>query len=228
MNFPTVKTKVWQGLLIVAVVAFGAFVIYYIAPHNQTSEDSDSTDSPSQTANLSREDIAKQFTPAESQPAPGTQSAELVPNSNQPRGDSTTGSVLGTATTVPQFASPTPTPAGPRPNPYKEYRSDAFGFIATSPSDAGMIADDTSTTSAHPGGGSYWIITAYSNTTETLQTVETQLSRSPSVTKITHITYAGEPALEFQTNTGSGKGIAVIHNQRLYYIYGNPINFKFI
>lgn len=232
MNLPTVKPMVWKGLLITAVVALCAFVFYYIVLRDKPN-DSEQTASSDQTANLSRNDIVNQFTPAALTPITPTtvetsQSTEgvAITEPTLPRGLASTGTVLGTSTTAPG-TGPTAS-ATSTPSPYKEYRSDAFGFIATSPNDAGMLTDETTTTSAHPGGGNYWIVTAYKNNTETLQTIEAQLSRSPSVTSVTHITYAGESALEFQTNTLGGKGIAVIHNQRLYYIFGNPINFRFI
>ena len=234
MNLPTVKPMVWKGLLIAAMVALCAFVFYYFVLRDKP-DDSEQTASSGQTANLSRNDIVNQFTPAALTPITPTpvetsQSTEGVsvvdPTPTLPRGVASTGTVLGTSTTVPQTGPTVSTT--PKAGPYKEYRSDEFGFIAASPNDAGLLTDETTTTSAHPGGSNYWIISVYKNNTETLQTIETQLSRSPSVTKVTYITYAGEPALEFQTNTSGGKGIAVIHNQRLYYIYGNPINFRFI
>jgi hypothetical protein len=63
-------------------------------------------------------------------------------------------------------------------------------------------------------------IEAISNPQTGLTTIKTQLRGSPTVRNLTNITFQNQPALSFNTTSGQ-QGLAVIYNNRLYYIIGH-------
>ncbi len=240
MNSNHSSENIWKIALIVICVAFGAAAIYWIVPQKNKAN-----------SEINRTTIVDEFKPSETPPQE-TSSNPANPstppqtaNTDAPRGP---GSVLGTSTGIPAPvatktpvatapATTTPQPIsktapaitpGPAPTPTtKEYRGDSFAFRASAPYNAVFSTTADTVTAGHPGGGAYWIINIYT-TKETLHDVEQQLANSPSVTRLSHTTYVGEPALEYYANNSNSKTIAVIHNGRLYYIMGYPINFEFI
>jgi EmrB/QacA subfamily drug resistance transporter len=66
-------------------------------------------------------------------------------------------------------------------------------------------------------------VQSYDAAGEDLNTVQTQLSGSPSVRGIAQTTFHGEPALSFQTTSGV-QGITIIHGGKLFYIIGPNLN----
>lgn len=72
--------------------------------------------------------------------------------------------------------------------------------------------------------GQLYNVESIQNTGETLDTIARQLKGSPSVWNLVNTTFGGEPALEFSTSGSFTKGIAVIHNGRLFYIMGPDLN----
>jgi hypothetical protein len=183
----------WTIILVVFILAFGAFTV-------KTFIDDHSRNNPAETT--SRDQIAQEFAP-ESTPENDT------PN-NPPLND-----IRG-----PQAPATKPKPQVLGAT-FKPYQNNDFGFSATVPPDAQVTVSENKVTAIGPAG-IFWTLTKYENTTETLDSLETQLRSSPSVTSLAHTTLGNIPALVFTSpNLDGGTGYAFIFKNRLYYLVGN-------
>lgn len=198
------KGWIWTTIVIIVMVAFGAFTVKtFIDNHNRNKDNTADNNN-----NVSRDNIAQEFQPpATGQTnAPDIRGPESVPNKP---------TVLGSETNT------TPAQTTPVEPIYVPYRNDTFGFSTMVPSDAQFKTDGNQLTVGSPQG-TYFTITQYTNTNENLDTVETQLHNSPSVTSVARVNLGGIPALQFTSpNFSNSTNYAFIVNGRLYYLIGN-------
>jgi len=201
--------RFWLIMVIVAVLGFGAYAVKTIIDDHNRNKNTTVAES-----DLNRDDIAEEFKPEDNQNPPSDQPASTneVPKTTDQnlRGPA----VLGTETHT------EPSPAQPQ---FKPYRNDSLGFETIVPFDANVIKKNNETTAVSPPqGGIYWTATVYSNTSETLTSIEDQLRNSPSVTSLFRTTVGGITALRFTSpNLNGGTGYAFINNTRLYYLVGD-------
>lgn len=198
----------WTALVVIFILGFGAFTIKtFIHDRNRNNDTAQNT---------SRDQIAEQFAPSKPQdennenPAQGQPVEDIRgPGASTPAAKpEVLGSALNTSTAQ---AEPT----------FKPYRNVAFGFSTTVPADAQVVVSGDKVTANGPSG-IFWTLTKYDNTPETLDTIETQLSSSPSVTSLARTTLGNIPALVFTSpNLEGATGYAFITNGRLYYLVGN-------
>lgn len=172
------------------------------------------------------DDIRKLFTPATTTPEHVSPLANS--DSGQPMIDPEAASVpilsrgpeqpaptrvLGANTNPPAQTPPPPPPA----LVFQTYQNSSLGFKmrlnqdwqATASGDGQSVAFVSRT-------GQSMSVQAFNNPGSDIAGVQQQLAGSPSVSNLSSTTFLGEPALEFKTQTGWG--VAVIHNNRLYYI----------
>jgi EmrB/QacA subfamily drug resistance transporter len=67
-------------------------------------------------------------------------------------------------------------------------------------------------------------VQSYDASGEDISLVQKQLEGSPNVSNIQSITFLGQSALTFQNNSSSVQGLAVIHNNKVYYIMAQNLN----
>jgi len=204
------KQYAWPVLLGIAIVAFLGFdVKTFVDDHNRDKPAAES---------LSRADIVQQFATTGNNNPPQSGTVPRVTSSDV-RGPQVLGESIGTA----------------NPDQFKPYRNDSLGFETMVPPDTTVNATATEATAiSGVQQKAYWTITVYSNTTETLNSIINELSKSPSVTRLTKTTLGGKDALRFDSPKLGGTGYAVVSNGRLYYLIGNfsdPLllkDFKFL
>lgn len=164
------------------------------------------TQNPSKTTTTnqdSSESIRQVFTPT---PAPSGVFAGLPsPTPTQ---------VLPTSTPTP---SQTPTPT-PTPTPTL-YENSTLAFSMELPNDwQYTVGNDGHTIIFTRASGETVSVQQYNVTNETLDTIKQQLSGSSSVNNIKQTTFLNEPALSFRVISNNQSGLAVIHNNKIYYI----------
>ncbi len=121
--------------------------------------------------------------------------------------------LVATSTNINPTSTPTPTPEP------EAYENQALGFSMDIPygwqSNVGNDGHTVIFTNANNQSVS---IQSYELTNETLETIKEQLSGSSSVSNLKQTSYLNEPALSFKVINGNQAGIAVIHNNKIYYI----------
>ncbi len=190
----------WIAILVIFMLGFAAFTIKtFVDDRNRNNNTAENT---------SRDQIADEFKPRGDDETPGQPVADIRGPETSDSPPQVLGSSLNTATSSAQPA-------------FKAYRNDTFRFSATVPADAQITVNDNKVTANGPSG-IFWTLTKYDNTTETLESLETQLNGSPSVTSLTRTSLGNISALNFTSpNLQGATGYAFIINGRLYYLVGN-------
>jgi hypothetical protein len=133
--------------------------------------------------------------------------------------------------------TPAPTPEAPEPTPVREapltgaapipaspfiYRSDQLGFVAELPAGTKVFPTGNNEVAFAPAsGGQYYTVSSFALTNETIDSIETQLKSSPSVTTTARTNVHGFEAVQFRSPNIPGVGYAILKGQRLYYVTGN-------
>ncbi len=204
----TVAGRIIVGVLLIALIAAASFLI----TKNSDNDDKDEADTP---------EVAQVYEPSIGSPLPAD-----TPGT---RPEGTSGTVSGDVTTTP-FTPPTPTvatdsamtapPTGIDPTAPIAYRHDALKFTTTLPAGASVDEQPGKITFTANTRVLLYTVSTEAVGTETLQSIQTQLSNSPSAGNIKQITFAGQTALQFDAKD-YGTGIVFIANGKIYYLLGN-------
>lgn len=135
------------------------------------------------------------------------------------------------ASVTPSGQNPTPTPAtqttpspsvtpSPTPTPENQiYTNDSLGFSIELPYTLQAVdSGDGKTIGIVGSSGSVGNIQVYAQSNETLELIKTQLEGSSSTSNVRMTTFLGQSALSFRTNNSNQQGIALIYNQKIYYV----------
>lgn len=199
----------WQKILgtviILAIVAGGAYLIYKYRDADNTAEQETPTADEIRQAFENNNQNNGAFNPSNS-PFAGTSTSAPAATTTPPVA-ANNGAVQGSAT----YAS-------------WVYRDENTGIQFTLPGEWGMDNAQTTggrtvfTNTKTPGQLAY--LEAYATIGETLENVEKFLTGSPDVTGVTRTSVAGIPALRYTGRSDAKSGIALVHNSRVYYFHG--------
>ena len=170
------------------------------------------------TGQVNIENLRKAFTPALSNHP--TQSSGQIGNATSTDVAVISPYALSTANILPQSRSTT-TPLAPPPAPPKIYKNIVLGFQVEI-NDVWQANEQGDTVVFTNASGQNISIQTFNAIGEDLDVIQTQLQGSPSVRNITRTIFKREPALNFLT--AKGQGIAVIHQNRIFYIMASDLS----
>ena len=203
-NGLTTAGKVIAGLIIIGLVG----LTVYAASEKQSNNNEENKDNP---------EVAQVYEPSIGSPLPADQARP--------------GEVGGASTTEPAAApAPTETPervapaTGIDPNAPVKYRSEQLGFASTLPAGSTVQETDSQIKFTDTNGQLLFMVSVNAGT-DSLQSLESQLQNSPSVTNISRAQFANLPSLKF-TVANYGSGTAFVYDGKTYYLYGTAQYFS--
>jgi len=209
---PPPKPKFWTilGVIFLALIA-GAIGVYFFwknrNPENKITETAQSIRNIFNTATTT----SNSFTP----PAPNDQYSSFPGTTSAPPTPAPLTINPPSATTTPPVSNP-PAIAG-----NKTYRNMLLNFEVTTPGDWTTQERNSKIFFYGSNGSEQGYVEVYENTSgETLDTLQNILKGSRSVTNVTRTSFGGQPALTYTANPSSAGGVAVIYNNKIYYLHG--------
>lgn len=238
--------KIWKDLSLLGRIVVGiwavcliALIVFLVVRNNKDKEETsnDNNNSP---------EVAQVYEPSIGTPLPAdvatSESGAKVSAEVENQGE-----VAGASTDKP-FTVPTPTKTpeqiqselegsnntmvapntGVNPNAPVPYQSTALKFSAQMPAGTQIIEQNNSVKFTSKTGVLYFQVSTSNAGTETLQSIETQLKNSSSVSNLTYGSMGSLQMLKYDT-TGFGQGASIIANGKIYYLLGNSkyfTNFK--
>lgn len=209
-------SRVWHGLTVAGRIIIGVILIIIIvliafALSNNKDDNKGDENNP---------EVAQVYEPSIGSPLPADTNESVSQDTKVTAtvaGDSTTTSSTEETPTTNWMVAPN---AGVDPNEPIVYENNSLRFTATLP--AGTKVDEQTEKVAFTSEASklLYIVSTQSVGSETLKTVEAQLSNSPTVSNIQSASFAGQQAIQF-TSKDYGTGTVFIANGKIYYLLGN-------
>ncbi len=196
-------SKIWNGLTIAGRIIAGLILIGLVGLTVYAASDKNKDE------NGNNPEVAQVYEPSIGSPLP----ADTV---EKP------GEVGGASTTEPSVSQPEVERVAPStgidPNAPVKYSNTEFKFGAILPAGS-MVEEEGSETKFMKAGTLQYKVSVNSGT-DSLDTVESQLRNSPSISKISPTNFAGTDALKFSAQ-GYGEGLVFIRGNNIYYLFGN-------
>jgi hypothetical protein len=228
---PTITSGVRNILAILLLLIIIGAVGYFIVKSRSNKNNS-------QTSNTA-DQIRQSFNPPTSTsptfnpPTPnsgfasGPSSSSSSP-ANQTANNSQAQSAGGTGAATPQTTPRTTSPSaslGTNSNTPISYRNSNLGFALTLPGN--WVVDDKQNSNRvvffdrNTGQIAGYIEVYNTDANNDLNTVAKTLQNSPSVSGISPVSVAGQPAVQYSASAGYTGGVAAVYNNRVYYLHGN-------
>ncbi len=203
--------RIILGIWILCLIALVVFLIV----RNNNDEDSKTSE------DNNTPEIAQVYEPSIGSPLPPDVPAET----NWDNADNA-GNVAGTSTTTPSNEPTTilvAPNAGVNPNEPIPYQNDVLKFAVTLPAGAKVSEEGNKIVFTNKNGSLLFIVSTQPTGTDTLETIKSQLSNSPSVNNISYSTFSGKQSLKFAAKE-YGTGTVFIANGKVYYLLGTELS----
>ncbi len=203
--------RIILGIWILCLIALVVFLII----RNNNDEDSKTSE------DNNTPEIAQVYEPSIGSPLPPDVPAET----NWDNADNA-GNVAGASTTTPSNEGATmmiAPNAGVNPNEPIPYQNDVLKFAVTLPAGSEVSEEDGKVVFTKNDGSLLFIASTQPAGTDTLETIKSQLSNSPSANNISYSTFSGKKSLKF-TAKEYGTGTVFIANGKIYYLLGTQFS----